>query len=274
MRTKRPLRLLLVGAITAFTAFGMASASASSANISRSYKANQQIANGNIVSLDVGRAGYIVPSNITNDSLLVGVSLDSNDSLLAVNATDGQVQVATSGSVSTLVSTLNGDIGVGDEISVSPFNGIGIKAGSGAKTIGLAQTPLNSNTEGAGQQQVTDKDGAKKTISVGYIKLNIAIGDKGASSASQLNSVQRFGRSLTGKTLSTSRLMISLVVALAALVTIITLTYASIYGSIISVGRNPLAKYAIFRATGSVISLAVLTAIVAGATIFLLLKTS
>jgi len=40
----------------------------------------------------------------------------------------------------------------------------------------------------------------------------------------------------------------------------------------ISIGRNPLAKYAVFRTLGSVLAMAGLTALIAGLTIFFLLR--
>ncbi len=49
---------------------------------------------------------------------------------------------------------------------------------------------------------------------------------------------------------------------------LITLIYASIYGSIVSIGRNPLAKYAVFRTLGSVLGLAALTAAISCLIIF------
>jgi hypothetical protein len=53
---------------------------------------------------------------------------------------------------------------------------------------------------------------------------------------------------------------------------LIILIYGSIYGSIISIGRNPLARYAVFRTLGGVLLMSVVMAIIAGSTIYLLLR--
>lgn len=258
--------LLVTGLVTTSMLVG-----ASSANISKSYKATEVISNGSIVSLDVKRADYVAPANLANAARLLGVVLASDDSLLAVNPDAGGVQVATSGSVTTFVSTLGGDIKLGDSIAVSPFNGVGMKAGDGDRVIGLAQTDFNQATDGASLERVTDKAGQDKEVAVGYIRLSIAIGTN--NPAQTQNSLQRVAESITGKSsIPTIRLVISAIIAILALIAIVTLTYSSIYGSIMSVGRNPLAKYAIFRATGSIMGLVILIAAVAALSVFLLLR--
>lgn len=242
---------------------------ASSANISHSYAADGNIPNGSLVSLDAQRSNYVQASNSSNGQRLLGVAVASNDSLLAVDATQGDVQVATSGTASVLVSNVDGDIGVGDQIAVSPFNGVGMKAEAGDYIIGLAQTPFSNSTAGASSQTVTDRSGHQQTVQVGEIRVAIAVGT--ASNANQLNALQRLGKSLTGHVVSTPRIIISLLVAVVAIIALITLIYASIYGTIISIGRNPLAKFAVFRSLSSVLAMVVATAIIAALTIFLLL---
>jgi hypothetical protein len=253
---------------------GLAPAAASSANISHSYQGARSITNGSIVSLDPKRSDYVQAANSANGARLLGVAVGGNDSLLAVDATPGKIQVATSGNASVLVSTLGGNVNVGDQVSVSPFNGVGMKAQPGARVVGLAQTGFNDRTQGATEQTVTDKDGKKSQIAVGFISLTIAIGTSNTSDPQleNLNGLQRFTRSVTGHTVSTLRIAISLVIVAVSLLALITLVYASIYGSIISVGRNPLAKYAVFRTLGSVLGMAALTTLVAGITVYLLLR--
>lgn len=271
VRARRRFRLMWTGVICLLAVLNLTSASASSANISHAYQASESLTNGSIVSLDADKSDYVQAADSANGARLVGVVVASNDSLLAVDPDKGKVQVATSGTATVAVSTLNGDISVGDQIAVSPFRGIGMKAAPGSHIIGLAQTGLD-DTVASSSKEVRDKNGRSHQINVGYIRLNIAIGtDSLAGSSDQLNSLQKLAKGLTGKTVSTTRVVISLVVAVVALVALITLVYSSIYGSIISIGRNPLAKYAVFRTLGSVLGMAVLTAGLATLTIFFLL---
>lgn len=271
MRRGRYFKVVITGIGLALLMLTFAPAGASSANISHSYHANGSLPNGSLVSLDQQRSDYVQLADTTNSSRLLGVAVDKNDSLLAVDASSGLVQVATSGNASALVSTLNGDIGVGDQIAVSPFGGVGMKSEPGDHVIGLAQSSFDSKSSGATKQEVTDKNGKKTSVAVGYVSVSIAVGVDGEGGAN-LTTLQKFAKSITGHVVSTQRVAISIAVAVITLFALITLIYASIYGSIISVGRNPLAKYTIFRTLGSVFGLALLATVISGVTIFFLLR--
>jgi hypothetical protein len=263
-------RLLVALAVVIFIVLGTSVVNAASPSLSRSYNATTSIPSGSLVSIVSGKTGYVEPANTANGQRLLGVASNGNQSLLAVNPSSGTVQVVTDGTVSALVSTLNGKISVGSQVSVSPFNGVGMKASTGLRIIGLSETSFNTGTAGATSQQVTDKSGHKHNITVGYVRLEIAIGS--ASSTSALSGIQNFAEALTGHPISIVRIIISLIVATVALASIITLIYASIYGGIISIGRNPLAKYPVLRTLTLVLGMTVLIAAVATATIFLLLE--
>jgi hypothetical protein len=276
MRVLRPrggVKLLLGGITGLLLLLSLSPVGAVSANLSRSYTASGPIPNGSLVSLSGQVSDRVEPANSDNGSRLLGVVLQSNDSLLAVDPAANKTQVATSGTADVLVSSLGGSIKVGDEIGVSPFSGIGMKASPGSRVIGLAQSEFKQGSQGAADQTVTDKDGKKARISVGYTRVSIAIATDGTLSAeARLNGLQRFAQGLTGHTVSSARVLISLLIAIIALLVLVTLTYAAIYGSIISIGRNPLAKYAVFRTLSSVLGIAFLTAGFAAVSIFFLLK--
>ena len=273
MRYAAAVRLfLLIGVISTLITLGLASTSASSANISHSYHMVGAVTNGSLVSLDPQRSDYVQPANTGNGSRLLGVAVVASDSLIAVNPTQGNTQVATSGTATALVSNLDGDINVGDQVAVSPFNGIGMKALPGSYIIGLAQSAMTANSSGVITEQVTDKSGKASTISVGFIRVNIAIGVNNTSGGtSSLNSLQKIVKSLTGHVVSTARIIISIIIAAVATIALMTLIYASIFGSIISIGRNPLASHAVFRTLGVVLFMALLTAGFAGLIITFLL---
>jgi hypothetical protein len=262
-------RSLLIGLIGILTLLSLAPVAASSANISHAYHSNQQIRKGSLVSLVSGQSDRIEPANVTNGDRLVGVTVPSQDSLLAVDPSSDTTQVATDGTVNALVSDVNGDIKSGDQVAVSPFNGVGMKADPGSRIIGLAQTSFSGQT-GSTSQQVTDRSGKSHTIKVGYVRLGLAIGT--ASADSSLNGLEKLAVQLTGHKVSIIRLVLSLIIGIVALVLLVSLTYGAIYGSIISIGRNPLAKFAVFRTLRSVIAMVVFTGVLAGLLIFLLLR--
>jgi hypothetical protein len=274
MRARNLIQLMIVSAGFLAMVIVSSPAQAASANLSRSYHSSTGIPNGSIVSLDSKQQGYIVLADSTNGSKLLGVAVANQDSLLAVDPTNATVQVAISGTANTLVSTVNGDIKVGDQISVSPFGGIGMESLPGNRVIGVAQSTFNSKTSGSSTEKVKDTTGKEHRIQIGYLRLAIGIGTGAGTGGggNQANFLQRLIKALTGHTISTIRIVLSLVVGLVALISLVTLVYASIYGSIVSVGRNPLAKSAIFRTLSSVMIMAFITVGVACVTIYYLLR--
>jgi hypothetical protein len=272
-RALQGFRLLWSGIAASLVLIAVcAPAGAASANISHAYHSDITIPNGSIVSIDPSQADFIQAGNTDNGSRLLGVVVASDDSLLAVDPGSGTVQVATSGNANVLVSTLNGNIKVGDQIAVSPFNGIGMKATPGSHVIGLSQTAFNADSDGSTTKQVKDRSGKTSSLHIGFTRISIAIGTASTASSTEVSGLQKLAKSLTGHTVSTARVVIALVVAVIALAALITLIYASIYGSIISIGRNPLAKYAVFRTLSSVLGMALVTGSIAALTIFFLLR--
>lgn len=274
MRNANYTRLVLALSAVVIFFLSFSPVSASSANLSHSYNTITAIANGSIVSLDSTKTKYVVPANTGNSKYLLGVAVAPNDSLLAIDPTTetNKVQIATTGTATTLVSTVGGDIKVGDEITTSPFNGLGMKSTSGAEIIGLAQTAFNKDTVGATKKSITDIAGKTSQVYVGYIKVGIAIGGSAQpGSDNQLTTLQKSVKSFSGRTVSSIRATLIVIIALVSSISLIVLIYASIYGSIISIGRNPLAKYAVFRSLTSVLGMALLIASVTGFTIFILL---
>jgi hypothetical protein len=274
MRYLRGLKLFLTEVTIVLVFLGMSTAIATSANVSHPYKTKTNIPNGSIVSLDPNTLDNIVLANTDNGTRIIGVALASKDSLLAVNPSGGTVQVAINGTVNTLVSNVNGDIKVGDQVSVSPFDGIGMESSQGTHVIGVAQTAFNSKSAGVTTETVKDKTGKTQQIDLGYIRLSIAIGTAGNGSTGggqSVNFLQRLIKSLTGHTISTIRILLSIIVTVMSIITLITLIYASIYGSLISIGRNPLAQGVVLRALGAVMIMAILTISVTSVAVYYLL---
>ncbi|CAN5390577.1 hypothetical protein BH09PAT4_BH09PAT4_09080 [soil metagenome] len=250
-----------------------ASAAATSANVSKSYTSRSIIAAGSIVSLSQTDGDTVELADTSNSKRTIGVVVKDNDSLIAMNS--GKMmntQVATSGIVTTLVSDVNGSIKVGDQVAVSPFGGVGMKSALGERIIGLAQTAFNGSGEDVTTREVKDKSGDSHSIKIGYIQLGVAVGLDDGTDGGTMTGLQHFVRSLTGHQVSTPRIIISLVIAICTLAALIVLIYAAIYGSIVSIGRNPLAKNVIFKALWHVVWLASITVAVALLFMYLLLR--
>lgn len=247
---------------------------AASSSISRSYNTNSDIVAGSLVSLDPKASTLVVPANRDNSDKLVGVAVGTDDSIVAINPGMESVQVAITGVVSALATTVNGPIKIGDQVAVSPFSGIGMATEPRTRIIGLAQSELNDNSLRLTEREVVDKDGKRQRIKVGYVQVNIAIGPptKGTGEADNPSFLQRTTKSLTGKDISPTRIIIASFVAVIAIISLIVLIYSTIYATIISIGRNPLAKRAIYRTLVLVSIMALVTAGVALGSMYLILR--
>ena len=267
------LPVIAVGVIISNILIGSVNAAMNSTSIS--YTTSDPIKVGSIVAQNTTDPNSVVPADTTNADKVVGITVEADQSLIAINPSDARVQVATSGEVSALVSTLGGDIAAGDRISVSVIRGVGAKNTDGIGIVGIARSAFSASSDGATTQSLTDNEGVSRKVSVGYIEMTIPSGVenvKATAENAELNSLQRLVKALTGKTVSTARVVIAVLIALVTILVLSVFVYASIYGSIISIGRNPLAHYSILQALLYVTVLAVLLVAVAAAVIYFLLR--
>lgn len=268
-----PLPVSIVG-IGLGLCFGLAvHAQAASANISQSYRSTAGVVGGSLVALESTKDNRVQLANLSNGDRLIGLAVGANDSLVSIDSTSETVQVATSGIANALVSDVNGMVKSGDQISVSPFSGVGMKAEPGLRLVGLAQSALSGSGSGVTKKQLKNKDGKEQTVSVGYVRVSILVGSSAkAPEATNMNSLQRLATRLVGHPVSNARIVLGSLIAIIALVALVTLIYTSVYGTIVAIGRNPLARASIFRALGAVVGLAFATGLVAVATIYLIIR--
>jgi hypothetical protein len=247
---------------------------AATGSLSHAYQANGQINPGEVVSFVAGKSGYVQAAHANDGARVAGVAISDHGSLLAIDPSTGSVQVAVSGSAPTLVSTLNGPIKVGDQVSVSPLGGLGMKAdpASGWSIVGVAQTAFNSSTSGASSREVTKNGGGKTSVSVGYARLSLTLGADINGGGLQLNRLQELFKNFAGRTISTARIVVAIVVTTMALLALSVLMYASIQGSLVALGRNPLAKFSIFRSLRSIFGVSLLILAIAALTDVFLLR--
>jgi hypothetical protein len=246
-------------------------ASAAQANISRSYNATSAISNGELVSLVSKQGNQATLANSTNSSRLLGVAIASSQSLIAINSSNSTLQVATTGTVNVLTSTVDGNIKIGDQIAVSPFSGIGVKASTGNVTIGIAESALTPSST-TSQLEVKNKQGNNIPVKIGSVKVGINIGKDLQGLPININQVQKIVKDFTGKTVSTFRIVCSFVIAILALAAMVALIHSSIYASIVAIGRNPLAENTIKRTLVAITVLTVLIFGLAAVSIYFLLK--
>lgn len=215
--------------------------------ISQGYATNDSLPLGSIVSLQKNSSDHVVATTTDTVGTILGVVINTGSSLLTLsNGEDNQVQVATSGTVSVLVSDMNGPISEGDEITASPIKGVGMKATSNAKVVGIAQgDPSNSSDK----QSYTDSQGHKHSITLGQVDtlVNVSYYYKQPDKTLIPSAIQNLANALAGKTAGTLPILISAAIFITTLIVVVSIIYSMIRSSIISVGRNPMSQSAIYR---------------------------
>ncbi len=215
-------------------------------SISQSYSTTDKLSLGSLVSLKDSTSDQVVASASSNVNNLLGVVISQDSSLLSLSNEHGdQVQVATNGTVPVLVSDINGQIVRGDHVTASPISGVGMKATSNSRVIGIAQ----SDTTGSNPQSYTSKDGQKHSVNLAEVPVmvNVSYYFKEPDKTIVPSALQNIANTLAGKNVSTLPILISAAIFLVTLVTVAAMIYSMIKSSIISVGRNPLSQSAVYR---------------------------
>ena len=203
---------------------------------------------GSIVSLKDGTSDQVVAADSSNVDNLLGVVVNADGSVLSISI-DGtnKAEIATSGTLQLLASDINGSIKKGDQITASPISGVGMKATSNVRVIGIAQGDLDS-TNGS-KQPYTDKTGVKKFVIIGQIPVQVSVSYFFKEPEKTLipMAIQNMANALAGRSVSTLPILISAGIFIVTLVVVVSIVFSMIRSSIISVGRNPMSQSAIYR---------------------------
>lgn len=262
------MRLVLVLAIaTAHVVLGgiwlQASAYAVvTAELTQSYTINEDpdAVAGALVSLDSKDGKTVVLAESKNDDRLIGILVEPDSSSIAVSVGTNLAQVATSGRVIALVSTLNGDIKAGDVLVLSAVRGVGARSVPGGKIVGVAQDEFNAKSEGATIRSIKDNKGEPHDVAFGTIPIVITIGSEVVSEDNVGGDVLGWLGVIAGKRVPNVRIALAGIVAIITLTTVSVMIYSSVRNTIYGISRNPLAKQSIFEALGQVLLMVLVVA--------------
>lgn len=217
-------------------------------SISQNYLAERPLPIGSIVSVRDDTVDQVVPASSSTVDNIIGVVINAGSALIALTGDSEQdVQVATNGTVQVLVSNINGDIKRGDHITASPVTGVGMKATSNIRVVGVAQGDLGQN--GSRQEVYKDGSGVEQSILVGQVPVlvNVAYYFVDPERTIIPSAIQNVANALAGREVSTLPIILAAAVFLVMLIVVVSIIYSMIRSSIISVGRNPLSQSAIYR---------------------------
>ena len=242
-RLFRKLSQISAIAIIITSAVGVQSAVASSQSFNVLDNKSQP---GMLMSL-TANSGVVEPATDKNATFLLGV-IATNDT--AFDLQPGQVSLATDGVANALVSTLGGDIRVGDRITPSSLAGIGAKAKMSAWIVGIAQASLDAKTTRAVASTVTDSTGGKHQVYIASIPIVVRVTYytvPGPVARSIPDMLQAAADAIAGKHASVLGLVLSFLLMLTGIIWAGILINGAIRGGIAAIARQPLSKAFIRR---------------------------
>ena len=271
--TQARLRLLLAGISSAAVLAAAAPAGAAGA-LSQGFTTNDpSLAPGSLVILHGGRSSTAEKATSDHVSQLIGVIGDKP--LLAVSDGTQQVQVVTSGVTLAAVSDINGAVKIGDKITASPLEGVGMKALTSTEIVGTAETNLSAS-KGIITKTITDLNGKATTVHIGTIQVQVNVSyyavPQDRISAIVPTFLVNLGSSIAGKDLSPLRVLIGFSALIVGFVIAGIMLQTAVRSGIISLGRNPLAHGILRRGLIDVMVTSVAVLLITIATFYLILK--
>jgi hypothetical protein len=235
-------------------------------NVVEGYTSADTLQPGQIVTLIDAKNKKVKAAPANDANGLYGVVVDPSDAPITLVGQNSKVFVATTGTYQTLVSVSNEPIKAGDFISVSSINGIGAKATPGDSLIlGRAVNGFNGTT-GA----VTTNNGKN----IGRVFVNISVSKNPISNTDPTLPafLRKAADGLANKSVPVIRVYTALLIFGVSLIAAITVLYSGVRGSLISIGRNPLSRRAIFSGMYKTILTGLGVFIIGMAGVYLLLK--
>ena len=215
--------------------------------VAQGYNSSIKIQPGMIVSLSGKNPNYVVPLSQTNIEKMLGVVVAANDATVTLSQPNSsyEVYVTNFGQHNVLVTNQDGPIKVGDYITISSLSGFGMKAnGNQPIVLGQAAGDFNGSSSVVGTTTLKGPNGQKTTVSIGSIPVDVSVANNPLAQGprglpSFLKNVTKFA---TNKSVSATRVYISMAIVLAGVILTITIIYSGVRNGLISIGRNPLAK--------------------------------
>ena len=192
-------------------------------------------------SQSVERAG------VKNATKFVGIVTTKDANLVTLTSTKSTVVVATSGDTTAYVTDVNGSIKHGDVVVISPIKGVLMKAsGNDAAVVGTALEDVTFSHAAETTLSLSNGKTQVAHISSGRIELNSrSIGN--ANGPTEKSFLQIAGEGLTGRPLSQWQVLAALVIFVILLISEASLIYGAVHGTLSALGRNPLARDAVYK---------------------------
>ena len=219
------------------------SAAHAQANVSASYKSENEIQAGTIVILQSEADRTVQPAPSSAEKLF-GVVTSVSDNSIRLQNQDDNLFVTTLGQAEAFVTDANGPIKAGDQLSISPITGVAQRAATDKASIGTALQDFAGTEDARSRKTIELEDGTTREVALGKIQIQV----QPEGSASLLPAfVTRLGESLAGKPVSTTKIVGAIILILVSTIVSVALLLGAIRTALVSIGRNPLSKKAVYR---------------------------
>jgi len=256
-----------------------ASSSSTNQAVVQSYSANGPLQTGMIIASVKGSASQVQALSIDEVTNMQGVVVAPNNAAISLSSgstSSSQVYVATAGRYNVIVSNENGSISVGDYISASSLAGIGMKAEDNEATVlGKADSAFNGGANAISTATIKKAGGGTTTVAIGIIPVEVSIASnpqQGHGIGELPGFLQVASSTIADKPVSAARVYVCLVILLLSMVISGSLFYSGVRNSLVSIGRNPLAKRFIIRGLAQVVIVGVIIFIIGLFAVYLLLR--
>lgn len=255
------------------------SQSSSSSGITQSYNADPSVQVGMLVRLKPQDPSTVVPlpNNAIQDML--GVVIPPSNATIVLtpqNIQKQQVLVATTGHYNVLVSNQNGPIKVGDYITVSAIDGVGMKADAiENEVLGKAAGNFSGTSNVIGTMTLKNTLGHAQNVAIGSVPVDVNISHNPLfqKTADYVPSIlAKAAVAVANKPVTASRIYLCIAILFITAIVTGNMLYSGVRSGMIAVGRNPLSKKSIIKSLIETVIAGLIIFVIGVFAVYLLLK--
>lgn len=218
-----------------------------------------------------GSVTFVQKSSVGRADKTLGVVVDLGDNLITSVSGEHQIFVSSTGEALVYVTNLNGEVKKGDLLAPSPLEGILMRASDG--TPGILGVSMDNFSAQKAEAVAVSGDAAGPTTKIASVHINMDVKFATSSAGVQQPLIERLGQSIVHREVSSLQAFIALAILILLIVVEGGIVYAAISSSILSLGRNPLAKSTIMRGLLQASFLVLVVLAVGVSSIYLVLRT-
>ncbi len=246
-------------------------------SITQGYATDEILLAGTVVRLDGEDSNKVVSASSDEQSNVLGVVINSNDSPITITDDSSGVFVVSSGRFEVLVSSANGSLSSGDPVSLSPTRGVAMRADDAQSYLlgtALESVDFSESSNILSTAPLVESDGT--TINIGISKVLVELGLRPNPNYKDSDGVPEFLKELSskvaGKQVASSRIYAGVAVAVLTILVAAVLLYGAIRNSIVAIGRNPLSRKSVLAGLTQVVIMSMIVFICGMLAVYLVLK--